>query len=153
MKTKIMKREKIKVKCDSCGFTKKTFRDRICGWMDLGIASYGKHNCTNLTFGNLLGRPVKQEKVDRKYELSKEGLRVGDIVRIKESEPRSVIVLEVLENIFCYSFVIGINPIYWIEYKQAILNDWTILQPEPKPSKSELKAKELLEKKGYKVEK
>lgn len=90
---------------------------------------------------------IKPEKyLKRKYEFSKEGLRVGDMIKVYESVFIDKVV-EVLENSFSYIDKAGYYR--WTTFDFAKKNRWLILQPEL--TEAELKIKELLEKKGYEV--
>ncbi len=80
----------------------------------------------------------KEVKMGRKYEFSKDGLRIGDIVANKDGY--KIKVLEVLENTFATSLWDDFNNgIYWFQFRNAIKNKWTIEQPVKPKSKATLK--------------
>lgn len=93
----------------------------------------------------------KEVSMKRKYEFSKDGLKVGDIVIDKTGDKAKI--LEVLENSFARS---GWNDfdggVYWYQFKDAIRLSWTIEQPVKPKSKATLKkiaeAKKFLKEQG-----
>lgn len=93
----------------------------------------------------------KEVKVKRKYEFSKDGLRVGDIVVNKVGDKAKI--LEVLENSFAKSDWEDFDGrVYWYQFKDAIREGWTIEQPVKPKSKATLKkieeAKKFLKEQG-----
>lgn len=93
----------------------------------------------------------KEVSMKRKYEFSKDGLRVGDIVI--DTDGTKTKILEVFENSFVYSnwgdFGTGC---YLSQFKDAIGRGWTIEQPVKPKSKALLKkiaeAKKFLKEQG-----
>lgn len=93
----------------------------------------------------------KEVKMGRKYEFSKEGLKIGDIVVNIGGDKRKVI--EVLENSFATSFCNDLDEGYfWHQFREAIEYGWTIEQPVKPKSKATLKkiseAKKFLKEQG-----
>lgn len=92
----------------------------------------------------------KEVKMKRKYEFSKDGLKVGDIVVDGKYKSK---VIEVLENTFAISswgdFDGGCG---WWSFSGAIKKGWTIEQPVKPKSKATLKkiaeAKKYLKEQG-----
>lgn len=87
---------------------------------------------------------------ERKYEFSKEGLKVGDIVFDGYNKRK---VVEVLENIFAMSFWEDLNNgCDWRRFSKAIKEGWIIEQPVKPKSKATLKkiseAKKFLKEQG-----
>ncbi len=88
---------------------------------------------------------------ERKYEFSKDGLKIGDIV--VDGEGSKTKVLEVLENSFATSdsnnFESGFN---WWTFSDIVGLGWTIEQPVKPKSKATLKkiseAKKYLKEQG-----
>jgi len=92
----------------------------------------------------------KEVKMNRKYEFSKEGLKVGDIVSSNLDKRK---VIEVLENSFAASFWNDLDEGYfWHQFSDAIKKGWTIEQPVKPKSKATLKkiaeAKKYLKEQG-----
>jgi len=88
---------------------------------------------------------------ERKYEFSKDGLKVGDIVVNKAGNKFKVV--EVLENCFAVSYWDDFNSgSNWFQFSEAIEYGWTIEQPVKPKSKATLKkieeAKKYLKEQG-----
>ena len=124
---------------------------RVYGYDDIALtkpASCGS-NCFTSNEYKIISK--KEVKMDRKYEFSKEGLKVGDIVVEKNKYKRKVV--EVLENSFATSFWEDFNSgCTWRQFNDAIEDDWTIEQPVKPKSKATLKkiaeAKKYLKEQG-----
>lgn len=91
----------------------------------------------------------KEVSMKRKYEFSKDGLRIGDFVINKVGDKAKI--LEVLENSFAKSDWEDFDGrVYWYQFKDAIREGWTIEQPVKSKSKALLK--KIAEAKKQKVE-
>jgi len=89
--------------------------------------------------------------MDRIYEFSKKGLKVGDIV--VDTSGYKAKIIDVLENSFAKSYWDDLNSgCNWYQFNYAIKCNWTIEQPAKPKSKDLLKkiaeAKKFLKEQG-----
>ena len=124
---------------------------RVYGYDDIALTKPASCGCRAFTPNEYKIISKKEVKMDRIYEFSKDGLKVGDIVVNKNQYKTKVI--EVLENSFARSNWDDFNSgCHWYHFNDTIECDWTIEQPVKPKSKATLKkiaeAKKYLKEQG-----